>query len=86
VYTTPEDIKSRSLAGFWLFCLPRSAELLLGLARAKEAAAEYNAIGRHCCDRAALDCNRLRHPAFVRAKPPTPKFNFDRLVAHSRQK
>ena len=53
-YTTPEDIKSRFLAGSRLFRLSRSPELLLELARAKEPAAAYNPIGRHCCDRAAL--------------------------------
>jgi hypothetical protein len=86
-YTIPEDIKSRFLAGSKLFCLPRSPELLLELARAKEPAAAYNPIGKHCCDRAALDCNRLRQPAFVRAKSHSDApMNFDRLVVPARSK
>ena len=86
-YTTPEDIKSRFLAGSRLFCWPRSPELLLEVPRAKEPADATTPLGGICCDRAALDCNRLRQPAFVRAKSHSDApMNFDRLVVPARSK
>jgi hypothetical protein len=86
-YTTPEDIKSRFLAGSRLFCWPRSPELLLEVPRAKEPADATTPLGGICCDRATLDCNRLGRPAFVRARPHSDSpSNFDRLVVLARSK
>ena len=73
-YTTPEDIESRFLAGSRLFCWPRSPELLLEVPRAKEPADATIPLGGICCDRAALDCNRLGQLAFVGPDSiPTPR-------------